>query len=59
VTSVAEALAVIEAAQLKRAARPERLREQKAKGFYNSFAAQAVAVHGLRQIDRRRCHPVR
>jgi 5-methylcytosine-specific restriction endonuclease McrA len=52
VTSVAEALAVIEAAQLKRAARAERLREQKAKSFYNSFAWRKVRYQFLRTQPR-------
>jgi hypothetical protein len=52
VTSVAEALAVIEAAQLRRAARAERLREQKAKSFYNSFAWRKVRYQFLRTQPR-------
>jgi 5-methylcytosine-specific restriction endonuclease McrA len=49
---VAELLSNIDAAQAQRAARAERLREQKAKSFYSSFQWRKVRYLFLRQQSR-------
>jgi 5-methylcytosine-specific restriction endonuclease McrA len=52
VTTIAEVVRTIEAADAERAARAERLREQKAKSFYNSFAWRKVRYQFLRTQPR-------
>jgi 5-methylcytosine-specific restriction endonuclease McrA len=47
-STVAELISTIDAERLKRAARAERLREQKAKSFYNSFAWRKLRYQYLR-----------
>ena len=50
--TVAEVINAIDYAAAQRAARAERLRERKAKSFYNSFAWRKVRYQFLRQQPR-------
>ena len=51
-STVAETVAVIDAVQRARAQKAERLREQKAKSFYNSLAWRKVRYQFLRTQPR-------